>query len=481
MRVHFSWLLGWWCLGYLLGVAGCVWANHSLFSQKLWLFLVIFLAFIVLLLTYKILIILIILSGCIFGLWRGSNLKIELNEYSQYYGQVVTVKGMVSQDTSYSEKGDQRINLKNVSIDGKSLKGEVWVSTAKRDIKRGDTITIKGKLREGFGSLSASMYRAEIIEISRPSPGDIARRVRDWFAVGVKRSIPDPQASLGLGYLLGQKTALPPDLDNDIRAVGLTHAVVASGYNLTILVIFSRRIFLVVSKYFATIASSVLIFSFMMITGLSPSMTRAGLVAFLGLLVWYYGRKIHPFVLLTFAAATTAIVQPSYIWGDLGWYLSFLSFIGVIVFAPLVHNYFWGTHRKPSTIRGLFVETLSAQLITTPIILMSFGIFSSYSLLANILVLPLVPLAMLLTFIAGIIGLALPSLAEYGGMPATIILKYSTTVIQYMAGLPNSQIEVIFNAPLMIASYIFLAILTTYFIRRTRHDFRAKNSNKDYI
>lgn len=481
MRVHRSWLIGWWCLGFLLGAALCVVANNAVFADNVWIFVSIGLLLLVWFLPYKWLILLILASGVLAGLWRGSALKLDLTDYTQYYDQVTTVKGLVAQDPSYGPRGDVRVNIKNVSINDAKMAGEVWASLPKKDVKRGDTIIIKGKLGDGFGNLSATMYRAQILEIVRPHPGDVARRVRDWFGEGVRKGVPDPQASLGLGYLLGQKTALPEDLEADIKAVGLTHAVVASGYNLTILVVFCRQLFMRVSKYFATVASGLMVFSFMLVTGLSPSMTRAGLVAMLGLLVWYYGRKMHPFVLLTFAAAVTVIIQPSYIWGDLGWYLSFLSFVGVIVLAPLLHHYFWGLHRQPSTLRGLLVETLSAQIITTPIILMSFGIFSVYALLANILVLPLVPFAMLTTFIAGIAGLLIPGLAHVIALPATASLTYSTEIITRVAALPNSQIELIFNAPVMIVSYIGLIIAITYLIRRTGHDFRSANGMREVI
>lgn len=478
MRLHISWLIGWWCLGLIGGTALC---SVVINPSKAWLYLAVALVVITIVLPYKPLIILVIISGCLFGLWRGSSLKVDLQSYQEFYETSVTVEGMVSQDASYGERGDQRLNLRNVKINGRTMAGEVWISTAKKDIKRGDIITVQGKLKPGFGNLSATMYKTQIVSIKRPNPGDIARRVRDWFAVGVKKSIPDPEASLGLGYLLGQKTALPPDLEADIKAVGLTHAVVASGYNLTILVVFCRNVFMRVSKYFATLTSILMVLSFMLITGLSPSMTRAGLVACLGLLVWYYGRKMHPFVLLSFAAGFTVLIQPSYIWGDLGWYLSFLSFVGVIVLAPLIHNYFWGLKRTPSTMRGLIIETMSAQIITTPIILMYFGIFSTYALLANLLVLPLVPMAMLLTFIAGAISTILPGLSEFVGVPATIVLKYSTYVIQKVANIPNSQIEIVFNPQLMIASYIFLGILIAFLIRRTKHDFRGKNNHTNII
>ncbi len=478
-RLHISWFIGWGCLSFLCGV-GLVSGVDCQIFQSPWLLCLAFTIFLVsLIFKYVWMILFVCTAGCMIGLWRGSLLRTELTAYQPYYNSVVNVRGRVSQDPSFGSQGDQRLNITNVTINNSALAGEVWVSAGKADIKRGDTVTAHGKFGEGFGTLAGTMYRAQIVEVVRPNPGDIARRVRDWFAEGVRRAIPDPQVSLGLGYLVGQKTALPKELEADIKAVGLTHAVVASGYNLTILVVFSRRLFLRISKYTATVASIVLIMAFMLVTGLSPSMSRAGLVASLGLLVWYYGRAMHPFVLLSFAAAVTVMVQPSYVWGDLGWYLSFTSFIGVIVLAPLVHHYFWGVAKKPGILRDLIISTLCAQIVTTPIILLSFGLFAVYALPANLLVLPLVPLAMLGTFIAGIVGLVAPAMAPIFGFPTYAVLKYSTTVIERIAHLPHAQIELTFNPPVMIASYIGIGIAITYLKRRTHHDFRDPDSAND--
>ncbi len=79
---------------------------------------------------------------------------------------------------------------------------------------------------------------------------------------------------------------------------------------------------------------------------MSPSMSRAGLVAGLSLLAWYYGRRIHPLVLLPLAMAITVMVQPSYAWGDLGWQLSFAAFAGVLIGAPLIQAYFLATRKS---------------------------------------------------------------------------------------------------------------------------------------
>lgn len=204
----------------------------------------------------------------------------------------------------------------------------------------------------GFGNFSSAVYRAKLLNVQRPEPGDVARQVRDWFADTVRRAIPDPQAALGIGYLVGQRRALPPELDEALQIAGLTHVVVASGYNLTILVRLARRLFVRVSKYLAAFAASGMIGSFVLITGASPSMSRAGLVAGLSLLAWYYGRKFHPLVLLPFAAAVTVLIDPSFAWGDLGWQLSFTAFAGVMIIAPLGQAYFFGD-KKPGTIRQI--------------------------------------------------------------------------------------------------------------------------------
>jgi competence protein ComEC len=477
-RLHASWFIGWTSLGLVLGAAACLVIDYRIFQSLAWPTIAataLLLAFIkrpawMLVLAFS--------AGMLIGLWRGGEQQAKLQDYQNFYGQIVVLQGRVAQDTSISARGDQRLNLKDIKIDGHSLAGEVWVSTYKEDIKRGDVVIVKSKLSLGFGNLSAAMYRAEIVEVFRPYPGDVARRVRDWFGSGVRLGIPEPQVNLGLGYLLGQKTALPPTLEEQVRVVGLTHVVVASGYNLTILVIFARKLFARVSKYLATVASSLMIISFMMITGLSPSMSRAGLVAGLGLLVWYYGRKMHPFILLSFAAATTVLVNPSYVWGDLGWYLSFTAFVGVIVLAPLLQKYFWGSSEDVPMFRQLLVDTSSAQILTMPLILQAFSQYSIYALPANLLVLPLVPLAMLCTFITGIVGLLAPAIAQFVGLPATWILRYSTTVVEKLATMPNSQNELKFNPELMLVSYLGIAIAIIYLKRRTNHDFRSSEIDK---
>lgn len=477
-KLHVSWHIAAVSVGVLTGIALAAGWNLALATGLVWLTVTSALLAVAFIRRTYTAIILSVAAGLMIGMWRGSSEQSALQSYQPYYGQTTTVRGRVLEDTAYGKQGDLRLRIGAVSINGKKLPGEVWVSTAAHKnlgaVKRSDIVYVNGKIGEGFGNLPASMFRSQLIRVERPVPGDVALHVRDWFAGGIRQAIPEPEASLGSGYLIGQRSTLPAELDEQLKIAGLTHIVVASGYNLTILVGFARRSLLKTSKYLATLASVLLVCGFVMVTGLSPSMTRAGLVTLMGLAAWYYGRRVHPLVLLPFAAAITAVVNPAYVWGDIGWYLSFGSFAGVLLLAPLIQQYFWGSSGEPGVLRGILVETSSAQLATMPIMLFSFGQYSAYALLANMIVLPLIPLTMLLTFIAGIAGIAVPGFAHWIGLPAQAILHYMVSAVQWIASLPGAQGDFSFNAATLAVSYLAMGLAIVYMWRRTGYRFHSE-------
>lgn len=474
-RVHPSWLIALMSLCIVIGTALVPYIDHGLFGSVTWLIASLGLMIIVLWRRSVYLLPFVILVGILIGLWRGSVLDSQLTVYQQFIGKTVEISGTVSDDPDVGERDELRVRLAHVSLQGEQVAGKLWSALVSAgDIKRGDIITIKGTLDKGFGGFAAVMYRAELVDIRRPEPGDVARQLRDGFADKVRMSIEDPQASLGLGYLLGQKQALPPELEDALVVTGLTHIVVASGYNLTILVRFARRLFVNISKYLAALVSSSMIFGFIAVTGSSPSMSRAGLVAGLSLAAWYYGRRFHPLVLLPFAAAVTVLVDPTYAWNDLGWQLSFAAFAGVMIVAPLLQRYFFGD-KKPGMMRQILGETISASLLTLPILVLSFGLFSNIAIVTNLLILPFVPLAMLLTFIAGVGAILLPSLAPVLGIPAELLLTYMINVIEYFDDLPWAQTVMKIQPWVAGISYAAIIGLCVYLSRKTKYDLRNSN------
>ncbi len=472
-KYHASWLIAWASLGILIGTFASVYSRS--FVGLEWLVLAICLCLIGIINRRIFGVILILSSGLLFGLWRGSIQLQSQAGYENYYNQEVISVGIVSEDPSIDSDGGTSFKLRDVIVNGQNLGGKLWAATNERiDIRRSDTVTIEGRLTTGFGNIPAAMYRSRVVIVERPDYADVGRDTRDWFADGVRNAIPEPEASLGTGFLLGQKTTLPENLDNNLRLLGLTHIVVASGYNLTILVRFSRRFFTKLSRFTALAGSFGMIFLFLQLTGNSPSMTRASLITSLSLIAWYFGRKIHPMVLLPFSAAITVVINPSYVWGDIGWILSYTSFIGIILFAPLVNAYFWGD-KKPNSIRQVFIETMSAQLLTLPVIAFVFAQYSPLALPANLVILPLIPIAMSLTAVAGLGGVLLPVGAVIVGAPAYFVLRYMTTVINYLAQLPLATAELKFNQTTVIVFYLSLIVAMIYMWRRTRFQFRNFN------
>lgn len=474
-QVHVSWFIAAMCVAVLVGLSFARFVPLGWFSSAMWLVSAVVLLVVPLLRPRLYLLPSILVAGCLLGLWRGSTIWNDWSQLSSVYGETVLVTGTVKEDIDYDSAGREVLRLTNATVAGRAQQGLIWVTIANRvDIKRSDRITVRGELDTGFGGFVASIYDAELVQVERPTPGDTALHVRDWFADTIRSTIPEPQASLGIGYILGQKRALPETLALALQVAGLMHIVVASGYNLTILVRLARRLFARISKFLALAASGGMIVGFMAITGLSPSMSRAGLVAGLSLVAWYYGRRFHPLVLLPLAAAVTGFIEPSYVWGDLGWLLSFSAFAGVMLLAPLLQAYFFGD-QKPGFIRQVVGETIAAFIMTAPILIVTFSQISNVAILANVLVLPLVPLAMLLTFATGVLSAFVPLLGSIVAYPTTWLLGYMTSVAEWLAGLPWALREVSFDALFAYVCYGGIVACMVYLWRKTKLDLGGSN------
>lgn len=473
-EVHISWLVAGWCLGVVIGVISSMNLPYGLFSGIGWLLVGILLLVPIIKNQRMWMVAIVLISGIFIGLWRGGVGQIGLDYYQQIIGSQVEISGKVTEDPDIDKRNQTVLRLDNVVMNGRELPGKIWVVLVKNDvIRRSDIVTVKGKMTDGFGAFAGSIYRAEIVNVERPVPGDVAVGMRDWFAERVRREVPEPQADLGLGFLLGMRRALPPELAEALKVAGLTHVIVASGYNLTILVRLSRRLFVKSSKYLSMLSSVAMILAFMAVTGFSPSMSRAGLVAGFSLAAWYYGRKIHPFVLLPFSAAITLLINPQFGWNDLGWQLSFMSFMGVIILAPLLQKYFFGD-KEPGSFRQILGETLSAQIMTLPLIVLTFGLLSNVALIANMLILPFVPMAMLLTFLVGIFA-GVPIVADLLAKLSEWLLGYMIWVADWLANQSWAQMEVQISGFSAVIMYMVLGLAIFYMARKTKFKFGEVN------
>ena len=113
-------------------------------------------------------------------------------------------------------------------------------------------------------------------------------------------------------------------------------------------------------------------------------------------------------------------------------------------------------------------ETFSAQIFTLPITLYVFGSVSIVALIANLLVLPFIPLIMLLSAVGGLLG---PLVI----MPAHWLLSYVVIVVYQLASVPWATLELRLPFSIIIGLYLGLGLVMWWLQRRTQFSWRSVN------
>lgn len=434
-----------------------------------WVWLSLVLVLLSLNLSRPILLCTVILLGLTLGWVRGSAFMENIRRYEDFYNRPVVLIGTAETDAIYGDKAQLSLDLSKLELlepEEIPLVGKVKIEGyGAPAIYRGDVVRVEGKLRPGFGSRQGSISFGQLEVLGRSD--SVIEEIRHRFVAGMQSALPEPLASFGLGILIGQRNTLPARVTEQLSIVGLTHIIAVSGYNLTILVRGTRRAFSKRSKYQSFVISVALIITFLLFTGFSPSIIRAAIVSILSLLAWYWGRAFRPVLLLLLVAALTAGWNPIYIWSDIGWYLSFLAFYGVLVLAPLIIRRIYGKSSKRRALTMLVIESLCAQIMTIPLILFIFNEVSVIALLANVLVVPLVPFAMILVTFAGISGMLVPVLAGWVSFPAVMLLTYMLDVANLLSRIPHVLLNRSVNLAAMLGLYSVIVFVSLVLWRKT--------------
>lgn len=411
----------------------------------------------------------ILLFGLVAGILRGNVYLNRLSEFNNLYETKVVLIGKATTDGVYSERSQLSFEMSDLHVIEPyeaALTGKIAIEGfGEPSVLRGDIVQVEGKLFSTLGSKQGRMSFADMKVLGRD--GSVVESARRQFVANIESILPEPQASFGLGLLVGQRSTLPKDTLATLSAVGLTHIVAVSGYNLTILVRASKRFLGKRSKYQTLVGSFLLIGTFLLITGLSASIVRAAIVSGLSLLAWYYGRAIKPMLLILVSASITAGWQPTYIWSDIGWHLSFLAFFGVLVLAPLLVKRLF-KDKGLKTLNLLIIESMCAWAMTAPLILLIFHEVSLVALLANVLVVPLVPFAMLFSLLAGLAGLLNFGLVAWLALPAQLLLTYMLDIAYLISKIPNGLSRYSLSAWQMTAIYSAIAVTSLILWSKTK-------------
>ena len=293
-------------------------------------------------------------------------------------------------------------------------------------------------------------------------------KIKNKFDGNISKLIPAPESGLLSGLLIGGDDRLSKNIQENFSKTGLTHIVAVSGYNVTIIAeyLMILGIFLGLwrrQSFWFAVAGIIL---FVIIVGLPSSAVRAGVMGILLIWAMKNGRLANSQNAILFSAAVMLLFNPLLLRWDIGFQLSFLATVGIIYFYPIFNN--WAVKKnKTFGLTEILFLTLSAQIFVLPVILYNFKQLSLISPLANLLVLPIVPLAMLLGFAAIVSSFIFFPLGQILSWPAFLLLKYETLAINYLAGLKYASVEIKLTWWGVIVWYIIL-IAGAYFIKKRK-------------
>lgn len=289
---------------------------------------------------------------------------------------------------------------------------------------------------------------------------------RAWLEQGINQALPSTEAALLNGLLLGGREDLPRDLLQAFRTTGTSHIVAVSGFNVTIVVSTVAAMIrsLPLGRMTQLTVTVLAVAAFVVLTGASPSVVRAGIMGSLVVLARYSGRLADGWHLLMLSAASMVLVQPAIV-TSLSFQLSVAATAALVLLAePLEQRLafvpsFFG-------LRSSLASTVAAILFTQPLILLYFGQISLVAPLVNVVVLPMIPLAMLTGFTVGMATALVSGLAVLAGWFAWLPLHVMVVVVQVGAAMPVAAVHVSGAASVLLAAVTALSI--GWLVTRTR-------------
>src|SRR5919202_5383889 len=285
-----------------------------------------------------------------------------------------------------------------------------------------------------LGAARASIFAAE-----GPEPGSVnsLAGLRAGIESGVRRYLPEPQASLGLGVLLGGAGHLDVAMRLDLQRSGLAHLVAIDGLKQVLVATalggVSARL---IGPGLGALPTLAGIVGYTLLTGSHPSAVRAGLMVGLATLASLGGRLADPLTSVLLAAVAMASLQPRVLL-DVGLQLSVSATLGIILLWPRLRR---RLARLPRWVAEPVGLTLAVTLATLPVMLSTFQVVSLVSQMAHIVALPLLSAVLVSTALLAAASPVAPLgviVAWIAWLPTTLLV----VVIRFFGGWPAAAVS----------------------------------------
>ncbi len=285
------------------------------------------------------------------------------------------------------------------------------------------------------------------------------------FERALEKVFVEPQGALAEGILLGEKRGLPDELNHAFIVSGLVHVVVLSGYNISIVAEWVMRAFAFLPKTLGLASGGVVIVLFALMTGGSATAVRACIMALIAIVGRYLERPYDALRGLLAAVVVMVLWNPLSTLYDPSFILSVLATFGLITISPTVEEKLKWMPEKFG-LRSIAASTISVQLYVLPALLYFTGVLSFVSLPANILALPVVSLAMLMSFVSGMLALAHPLIAFVPALISDLLLRWMILIAEMATAIPFSSTTIAaFPAWIAALCYIPLTVFALFCFR----------------
>ena len=421
------------------------------------------------------------------ALWTEASVNCPSAAYAKAEAKLFEVEGKVASPPHLTRSNKLQFELEAAQVKGwaanqtvlvppQSVTGKLYVTvppTSGEQLYPGLSVTVTGKLyapkpatnpggfdfenylaQQGiFAGLSGT--KLAYPSINKPAPPflwSIGQRI-----VQVQeRGLGNPEGALVSAMVMGKSAVdVPYEIQDQFKQTGLAHALAASGTQVTLLVgvivALTQRLS---SRLRFGLGSGILIL-YIGLTGLEPSVLRAGIMGFVALYALTADRKVKPLGSLLLAAVVLLLYNPLWIW-NLGFLLSFLATLGLLVTVPIVSKWLdW----LPSNLTPIFAVPIAAYLWTLPLMLGVFGAVAPYSILINILVSPLIALISLGGMISAVGAVLYPALGSLLAWTLYYPTHFFLKIAEFGSQLPGVNFAVGTIHPVLVVLLYGLILL----------------------
>jgi competence protein ComEC len=326
------------------------------------------------------------------------------------------------------------------------------------EVVAGDRVTVDGEIRprptSAYGDYLARIgavgtLTARTLRVGQ-APADLGRRLEDLrrgAGDALARVLPEPEAGLAAGVLIGLRDRVDRDLASAFTTAGVSHVVAISGWNIAIVAAAIAAIAGRLGRRRRSVVTMLAIVGYVAFAGASASVVRAALMAGVVLLARETGRAGRAAAALGWAAVLLLLADPRLI-GDAGFQLSSLATAGLIAWAtPLTA---WiesiGRGHVPRWLAESLGVSLAAQAATLPIVLVSFGRLAILAPVVNLAVVPLVAPAMAVGLVAmgggALVGLGVPAVVgAILAAPGWVVLRILDAIVTGAASVPFASLS----------------------------------------